>query len=303
MMNKEQNFISAVVYLHNNEHSVERFFRVLFDEFNRHFEKFELIAVNAASSDGTMQRLEAMARERNLPLTVVHMSLLQSREACMNAGLDAAIGDYIFEFDSTEQNFPAEYIFEAYETALTGHDIVSVCPRRQSILSSAFYSVFNRYAVSPYALRTEAFRLVSRRAVNRVHATSSYMPYRKAAFAMSGLSCAQLEYAGKSHDVQQHRLHLAIESLLLYTNTGYRCSVMLSLSMLVVAVASVIYALVVYTMGEPVAGWTTTMLILTCCFSGLFALITVVIKYLALILELTFKNERYLIKNVEKIQN
>lgn len=302
-MNKEQNFVSAVVYLHNNESDVEPFFRSLINELENHFEKYEIIAVNAASTDGTLQRLAPIARELRAPLTVVHMSLMQSREACMNAGLDASIGDYVFEFDSVEQVFPADYIFQAYETALTGNDVVSVCPERQSLLSTAFYRIFNRHAMTPYALRTEAFRLVSRRAVNRVHATSSYMPYRKAAFAMSGLSCAHLEYPGKSCDMQEHRLHLAVESLLLYTNAGYRFSVMFSLSMLAVTLVSVLYSLVVFTMGKPVEGWTTTILLLTCCFSGVFVLMTIIIKYLALILELIFKNERYLIKNVEKIQN
>lgn len=61
----------------------------------------------------------------------------------MNAGLDAAIGDYVYEFDSTELCYPASLIFEAYRTALTGSDIVSVCPRTVRGGSGLFYKLFN----------------------------------------------------------------------------------------------------------------------------------------------------------------
>lgn len=32
----------------------------------------------------------------------------------MNAGLDAAIGDYVYEFDSTQTPYPIELVFESY---------------------------------------------------------------------------------------------------------------------------------------------------------------------------------------------
>lgn len=88
----------------------------------------------------------------------------------MNAGLDAAIGDYVYEFDSTQTPYPIELVFEAYRAAMAGSDIVSVCPRSTAGSSKMFYRVFNGNSHSAYKLRTDAFRLVSRRAINRVHA-------------------------------------------------------------------------------------------------------------------------------------
>ena len=75
----------------------------------------------------------------------------------------------MYEFDSTELCYPASLIFEAYRTALTGSDIVSVCRDRRGG-SSLFYKLFNANSQSAYRLRTDAFRLVTRRAINRVHA-------------------------------------------------------------------------------------------------------------------------------------
>ena len=56
----------------------------------------------------------------------------------MNAGLDAAIGDYVYEFDSTELCYAPPLIMQAYRAALDGSDIVSVCPRTVRGGSSLF---------------------------------------------------------------------------------------------------------------------------------------------------------------------
>ncbi len=300
-MNKEQNFVSAVVFVRNNEDTVIAFFEKIAGELDAHFEQYELIAVNGASEDCSLQKLEEWGKSQNRPLTVVHMSTRQSREACMNAGLDAAVGDYVYAFDSVEAEFPEDLIFQSYEKALEGNDIVSVCPSRQRGVSFVFYFLFNSHSNSPYKLRTNAFTLVSRRAIHRVHAISSYMPYRKAAFASCGLKCSTIEYAG-CMGKQDGRVRLAEESLLLYTNLGYRVSMLLSVCMILVTLCAFIYAIVVYCLGKTIVGWTTTTLLISVGFTGVFLGNSIIVKYLALILELHSKRERYLIENIEKIQ-
>lgn len=198
--NKEKNFVSAVVYLHNDGARAVKFFRLLKEQLDAHFEQYELVAVDDACTDDTVDQLRAWAKDLDKPLTFLHMSLYQKLEPCMNAGLDAAIGDYVYEFDTTDAPYPPELIFSAYQTALAGNDIVSVCPDMTSGSSRLFYRVFNANSHSAYALRTDAFRLVTRRAVNRVHASSEHLPYRKAAYAASGLKMADLTFSGRIVD-------------------------------------------------------------------------------------------------------
>ena len=173
MNTKEKNFISAVVYLHNDGDRAVAFCRAVASELDAHFAQYELVVVDDACTDDTVPRLREWGREQTAPLTILHMSLFHGLEDAMNAGLDAAIGDYVYEFDSTELCYPASLIFEAYRMALTGSDIVSVCPRTVRGGSSLFYKLFNANSQSAYQLRTDAFRLVTRRAINRVHASRS----------------------------------------------------------------------------------------------------------------------------------
>ena len=59
---KEKNFISAVVYLHNDGVRAVNFCRAVAAELDAHFAQYELIAVDDACSDGKIGR--ASCRER-----------------------------------------------------------------------------------------------------------------------------------------------------------------------------------------------------------------------------------------------
>ena len=300
--NKEKNFISAVVYLHNDGVRAVKFFKMLTEQLDARFEQYELIAVDDACTDDTIPMLRDWAKDLDKPLTFLHMSLFQRLEPCMNAGLDASIGDYVYEFDTTDVPYPADMIFAAYQTAMTGSDIVSVCPSRTSGTSRLFYGVFNANSHSAYRLRTDAFRLVSRRAVNRVHASSEHLPYRKAAYAAFGLKMTDLTFEVRIMYRGAGRLSLAADSLALYTDAGFKLSAGVTLVMMVLALAELVYTLVIFATGHPIEGWTTMMFVLTLGFAGVFAVLAIIVKYLSLLVDLIFKKQKYLIESVEKIQ-
>ena len=146
---KESNFISAVVYLRNDAARVEPFLKAVCAQLEEHFAQYELIAVDDCSTDGTAQAVrDFAARTLTKPLTLLHMSLAQGVELCMNAGQDCAIGDFVYEFDAADLCYDPALIWKAYETALLGNDVVSVGPSRQKLASRAFYGVFNRFSRS-----------------------------------------------------------------------------------------------------------------------------------------------------------
>lgn len=301
---KEKNFISAVVYLRDESSAAVPFLSELDAQLDAHFDQYEIVAVNDGSSDDTVELVRQYAKANlKKPLTILHMSLQQGVEMCMNAGLDMAIGDFVYEFDSTWMEYDANLIWQAYQKALEGNDIVRVCPSRSKGSSRLFYKVFNTFHKSPYKLHTEAFRLVSRRAINRVHAVSSDLPYRKAAYAASGLKMAELRFEGTVPSNQYERFGLATESLALYTDAAYRISLGVAGVMLCLTLAELIYTLYIFFgRGGAIEGWTTTMFVLTVGFSGVFAILAMVLKYLSLLVNLVFKKQKYLVESIEKIQ-
>ena len=302
--NKESNFLSAVVYL--PEGSADRavpFLRMLHGQLEEHFKQYEIICVDDRCTDGTAETVRRWAAENlDKPMTILHMSLRQGRELCMNAGLDAAIGDFVYEFDTLQTPYAPEMIWQAYEKALEGNDIVTVGPEKTRAFSHLFYRIFNRFSRSAYPLTTDAFRLVSRRAINRVHAVSEHLPYRKAAYAASGLRVAALTFSGRLAAEDGERLDLAADSLALYTAAGYKLSLTVTVGMLLLTLAELVYTLAVALTGRPIEGWTTTMFVLTVGFSGVFLVLTLVIKYLSLLVDLVFRRQKYLVESIEKLQ-
>ena len=50
-----------------------------------------------------------------------------------------------------------------------------------------------------------------------------------------------------------------------------------------------------------VEGWLSTMGFLALGFFGVFALLTIMLKYLSVLLSLIFKQQRYLVADIEKV--
>lgn len=303
MRDKEKSFISGVVYFHNDSDSAVKFLDAIDRVLKEHFETYELIVVNDASTDESVAKVKAWAQDRGCTLTLINMSRFHGREDAMNAGIDTAIGDYVYEFDSVQMPYDPSLIYEAYERAVEGNDIVCVCPKHMRFGSRLFYKVFNDNSKTKYQLQTDVFRLVTRRAVNRAHASSSYMPYRKAAYAASGLSMVAMTFDGQTRDEKLGRASLAIDSLALYTNAGFRISIGVTAFMSVVAFLALLYTVITYLIGKPIEGWTTLMLVMTFGFLGLFIILSILIKYASLNIDMSFRRQKYLIESIEKINN
>lgn len=307
---KENNFISAVVYVHNNEGQIEKFIQMLSQLLDNNFLKYEIIMVNDCSSDKTVEKIKEFAeRLRNSVVSILNMSYYQGLELSMNAGVDLAIGDFVFEFDCVDVDYSEDVIMQIYYESLKGFDIVSASANRKLKLTSAiFYKLFNKYSNIQYTLETEAFRILSRRAVNRVHSMSKTIPYRKAVYANCGLDIKTLKYVSvreykqpTSKESRKMKRELATNSLVLYTDLAYRFTSIMTMLMIVVTIAVGVYTVTIFLTGHPIAGWTTLMLFLAFGFFGLFAILSMILKYLVVILNLTFKKQKYVFESIDKI--
>lgn len=236
------------------------------------------------------------------------MSYFHGLEIAMNAGVDMAIGDFVFEFDNTNLDFDAEDIMRVYYHCLEGFDVVSASPSgKEKISSRLFYRVFDEFSVLPNRMNTESFRILSRRVINRISSMNKTIPYRKPIYASCGLKVDNLKYCengeGYLNDKKekQYKVGLAVDSLILFTEFGFKFSLIMTIIMMIVSVFMVFYSLAIYFTMHPVAGWTTTILFLSLAFFGLFGILTIVIKYLQLLIDLVFKRKQYSFECVEKI--
>ena len=308
-MSKEKNFVSAVVYVRNDETQLSEYLSMLTGVLEEHFEHSEIICVNDFSTDGSLAKIREFCKSGStVSISVLNMSYFHGIELSMNAGVDLSIGDFVFEFDSVDMDYEPSRIMELYEKTQDGFDIVSLSPDRgNGLFSHVFYKLFNDFSNYPQKISTETVRILSRRTINRVSSMSKTIPYRKAIYACSGLRTTRIVYKrsgnGRSVDrgERRYRRGLAINSLILFTDVGYKFSIYMAIIMMSIAVSMLAYSVVVYLTRNPVEGWTTTILFLSFAFFGLFSVLTVIIKYLQIIVDLIFKRKTYNFESIEKL--
>ena len=310
--NREKNFVSAVIYVHDVEHTITEFVKTIAKTLSENFEHSEIICVNDASSDESAKKIREATKENDASqtsVTILNLSFFHGLEASMDAGKELAIGDFVFEFDLACLDFDPSLVLTVYKRALDGFDIVSAVPDTSERFSShLFYSILNRYGHFPYRFCTERFRVISRRAINRVSAFNREIVYRKTVYASCGLKSANLQYhpvssasvtLGRRERI--YRRELAFNSILLFTELGYRFSRFVTILMGFASFAMLIYSIVIYCTGTPVRGWTSSIFLISAVSFGLFVILTFVIKYLQILVNLSFKRGNFTFESIEKI--
>lgn len=309
---KEKNFMSCIIYLHDDDKYVYGFMSRLCQVMKQNFEKYEIICVNDGCMDNTVQEIRRYQEESQdtKSLSLINLSYYQGMEAAMNAGRDLAVGDFVLEFDQCTFDFEEELIMKVYRRALQGYDVVAAAPLHGVALSSKlFYFVYNLGNPRKTRMRQERFRIVSRRAVNRVNQLNAYIPYRKALYMNCGLKNDTITYensAGwkRSHDKQEtgFRSSIAMDSIIIFTDLLEKLSMILSIIFFLVVVimaGDVVYSM--FSSTKPVEGWLSLMGLMSFGFFMLFVMLTLIFKYLSVILNMTFKRQRYVVEGIQKL--
>lgn len=305
------NFISAVVYVSNDENIVGDFIERIYKVLSDNFKNYEIILVDDGSYDKSSDVIRKAASKTGCSsITLVKLNNPQGYEAAMNAGVDLSNGDYVIEFDSPVMDFEPNLIMDIYAKSQEGYDIVSASNTLYKKSSSdLFYNVFNRGANLKYDVQSESFRLVSRRAVNKICSMSNTIIYRKAFYANCGLGFLNVKYNGKKELLKfkksshQQRTDVAATSLILFTNISYKVALGISFFMMFMTVFMAIYSLVVFSTYGTVEGFTTTMLVISGSFFAVFLLFAIVIKYLSVISQMIFSKQSYRIEYIEKLSD
>lgn len=312
--NKEKNFVSAVIYIRNNADVIDKFLSDLVGFLNDKFEKYEIICVNDASVDDSIDVINKFGKcVPGVPFTILCLSYFQGLEKAVVAGVDIAIGDFVFEFDSCAADYKMEEIYNIYSKALSGFDIVAAVPAKKPyVLSGLFYKIFNKVSLQNI-FRTESFRVLSRRAINRINTFTDNILYRKPVYYSCGLKFDFIEYKpvtrtnalkGNLTSAEDflYKQNLAVDSLLAFTDMGYRFSLYIAVAMILFSLSISTYSVFMYFFkSNIVEGWATIMIFLSFCFCGVFILLSIVVRYISLILRRLNQKENIIYESINKV--
>lgn len=303
-------FVSAVAYIHNNTQAeIEYFFSNVVKKINASFEDFELILVCDDESYNYVSEAKQSAEGYGSPaiVSVIKLAYYQGVEAAICAGDDLAVGDFVYEFDNITVNYDLELIMDVFNKAREGNDIVFAGDNTMQLSSRLFYRLINRNKAK--AVRHDTFRIVSRRALNRVKKMNRGIQYRKYLYVTSGLPFDYIMYKPvnnirekSTRSESSYRLNSGISYMMIYTKVIEKLTIILSAIFLFVSIGVGIWA--VYSLfydTNLVPGWVSLMGVISFGFFGVFLLIMFLTKYMNIILEVNTRRLDYIVESVDKL--
>ncbi|WP_240414720.1 glycosyltransferase [Paenibacillus periandrae] len=286
---REKVFVSAVLYVHNERETILEGLLKLDNKLNEVFENYEIIIVNDASTDGSLELIRDNAYKIGSNMSVITLSRKHGVESGIMAGLIKSMGDFVFEFETTKNDFPLDLIHTMYKTALTGFDIV-VASVSTGIpwTSKAFYKIVNKITYLQLDLRSESARIVSRRAMNAMLNLKEKVRYRKALYAYTGYSKEVITYEpSNKHNsaragLNRENISTAFDVVVSFSNIGLKLSHYLSIVFLLFSLFMAGYALFNFIFNKNIVeGWTTLMILISFGFTGLFFIVGMIGEYIS----------------------
>ena len=209
-MSSDRPLVSVVFSFRNERQNIPTLIARLDAMFARTSVDYELLFVNDASDDGSLEAL-IDARARNPRVKVINMSRRFGVSECARAGMSASSGDATIIMDADLQD-PPEVIPQLLEKWRAGADVVhTVRTRRHG--ESALKMMMTRLAYriihigSSIELPVDAgdFKLLSRPALDHLLALRESDPYIRGLVVWIGFQQAFVPYerdarhAGKTH--------------------------------------------------------------------------------------------------------
>ena len=250
---RNKTFLSVVLYTRDDLPALCGFLRQIGTWLQENFELYEIVIVDDASAVDVLPQIAETAAAYGVNVVAIRLARRHGVEAGIKAGLDRALGDWIFELESAHVDFKLEVLQEMYRWGSEGNDIVTASGDRGSLRSRLFYRFVNHYAELDSPLRTERVRLTSRRTLNAMLAMHEKVRYRKAMYAVLGHQHHHLTYQritvgppGLTKKLDRETSSLAFDILLSFSGFGLRIAHRLSFAFGAFSVSTVVYAIVIY---------------------------------------------------------
>lgn len=241
---------------------------------------YEIVLVEDCGPDASWERIMEQCR-RNPKVVGIKLSRNFGQQYAIQAGLDAARGEWVVVMDCDLQDRPEE-IPKLYQKALEGFEIVLASRKNRKdnffkkFTSQAFYAVLSYLTEVKQDPTVAHFMLLHRKVVNALQQTGDYHRSYPMLVKWVGFRVAKVEIEhaeredGKSSSYSfRKRLNLAINTILSFSDKPLRLIVNLGLFISLIAVLIAISQIFLYIRGDiTVQGW-TSLFIAVSFFSGL----------------------------------
>ncbi|MBD0737686.1 glycosyltransferase family 2 protein [Streptomyces sp. CBMA29] len=300
--------LSIVVPCYNEEAVIELFDVRIRETLTALSVDYELCYVDDGSSDRTLERLRALAENREASTRYVSFSRNFGKEAGILAGLKETTGDAVVVMDADLQH-PPELIARMLELHRAGHDQVIARRTREgdkklrTAASRLYYRMINKWVDVELTDGVGDFRLLSRRAVDALLAMPEYNRFSKGLFSWIGFDTVTFDYRNAAREAGETKWHFGalinygMDGLISFNNRPLRLAIYLGMALSAIAAAYAVVVTVMAMIKGPDAPGYVTLLVAVVGLGGLQMLMLGLIgEYIGRIYYETKRRPHFLVK-------
>lgn len=273
----EKKLVSIIIPCYNEEEALEVVYPAIVEAMqNVENYDFELLLVNDGSSDGTLKKMKTLAAQ-DARVKYYSFSRNFGKEAAIYAGFNNANGDYVVMMDADMQDPPA-LLPEMIAKLETG-EYDCVATRRvtrtgegaiRSFGARMFYKIIRKLTNINIADGARDYQMMTRQMVESVLALTEYNRFSKGIFEWVGYRKTWIEFenveraAGETKWSFWKLVLYSLEGIINFSSFPLTVSSYLGMLMTVISFIAIIFIVVrKLTLGDPVAGWASTVCIVT----------------------------------------
>jgi dolichol-phosphate mannosyltransferase len=254
-------------------------------------DSFELLLVNDGSRDGTWPQIQEMAR-RHAGVVGVNLARNYGHQLAVTAGLKLARGRRVLVIDADLQD-PPELLSELSARMDEGYDVVYAQRRTRAkesafklLTADLFYRVLSGMSETPIPRNVGDFRLMSRRAVERLNAMPEQDRFLRGMVAWLGGRQTEVlydrdpRYAGETGYTLQKMIKLATAGITSFSTLPLKLAVVLAGAGAAIAFGLLLYVVIGFMTGHVARGWTSLAMIMVFFGVGQFLCLAVMGSYI-----------------------
>lgn len=291
---KDKNYASFIITKIDNKENYQRVENYILN-------KFEYSEIIILINDSNIKDMKEYLSPNSNNVLCLNLGKNIDENNSIRAGLEFSKGDIVFVIKDLSINKLEEYLDNLYESNKKGIDssfLTSKYYRLKDKLTINLISVFSQHKLKNVY---DIVFLVTRRVINAITEDNSKTTPISYVIRDIGYNYNEFECNIKDKKYYMSKQTRSVY-LLLFSEAFSNLAASLSLLSAFIAIVTGIYALIIYlSNNKPVEGWTTTFLFLSFSFTMIFAIFSVIIRYLSVIQKELYDKPNFRVKSVSKL--
>lgn len=291
---KDKNYASFIITKIDSKENYKRLENYILN-------KFEYSEIIILINDSNIKNMKEYLNPYSDNVLCLNLGQNIDEDNSIRAGLEFSKGDIVFVIKDLSINKLEDYLDNLYESNKKGIDssfLTSKYYRLKDKLTISLISIFSKHKLKNVY---DIIFLVTRRVINAITEDNSKTTPISYVIRDIGYNYNEFEC-----NIRDKKYYMSKQTrsvyLLLFSEASSNFTASLSLLSALIAVVTGIYSLIIYLSdNKPVEGWTTTFLFLSFSFTMIFAIFSIIIRYLSIIQKELYNKPNFRVKSVSKL--